>query len=592
MKLAVTSMYSAYKNDWRVRSFIILPMLIVWLGILSSADSFFSPYIFYALLCMVSCASDSVRSQPDSKRVRVYFALFSIMFSLSIVLANYGILAPLKGHIFDIAFLFLGGILIGWYILKLFLREGNRKISRRDENGKANFRWFVIPFLLISLIYLLVLIFCYKPGFLTMDSLNQVNQNTTGIYNNSHPFWHTMLIKVFMDLGMSLFNDFSAAVLVYHVFQVLCMAAVFSFISMTMFQAGVPKAWIVISLLFYAILPYHIMYSMTMWKDVLFGGAVALFVCSLYRVLKNIRGRKLNHIVLIISSFGCCLLRSNGMAAFLFTLIVLAIILRNKKARVILVLSGVFLVSFIMKRPVLKALDIPQPNMTESISIPLQQFARLIVDEEQIDEDELHKLEQIMNPESVRKEYKPYLSDPIKNIVLKNQPHLIEHKLDYLLLWLQLGIKHPASYFRAWIDQTRGYWNAGYEYWIVTYGIIDNEYGLAVGRPENLVAKLMRPWVVKFFFHPAFELFRSIGLHVWTIILCFFMQIIRKRKEALLFVLPLALVLTLLISTPVFSEFRYIYSIFTSFPFLVFISFVSEKEKSEVESPVIGLSAI
>lgn len=581
MNQMVTSLIASYNNDWRIRLVIVLPLMIIWLSILSSADSFFSPYILYALICMVSCMRDSVHLPCASKREIKYSVLFSTFFSTAIIFANYGILLPIRGNIFSIILLFFVGYIIGWYTLKLFLIEGYIQIIRRKRNKKTTRRWFLLPFASISLIYLLVLFFCYKPGFLTMDSVSQIHQNLTGLYSNHHPYWHTMLIKVFMDLGMALFSDINMAVLVYHVFQTLCMSAIFSFIIWTMYEAGIPKVWIIISLVSYAILPYHFMYSMTMWKDVLFGGAVALFVCTLYRMMNNMESKKVNYFTLAISTLGCCLLRSNGMAAFIFTFLVLLFLLKRKEAKMLLVLFAVIIVSFIMKRPVLQVLDVPQPSFVESLSIPVQQIARIIVDGEHIEDNNLAKIEQIMDIQSAKEEYKPYISDPIKKVVGENLNYINEHRLGFLSLWLQLGIKHPGSYFRAWIDQTRGYWNAGYDYWIVTYGVTENEYGIRMDRPENLVAKLVRPWVVKFFFHPAFEVFRSIGLHVWVIILCFIVQLIRRCKETLLFVLPLALFLTLLVSTPVFSEFRYIYAVFASFPFLVLTTIFNKKELSK-----------
>ena len=66
---------------------------------------------------------------------------------------------------------------------------------------------------------------------------------------------------------------------------------------------------------------------------------------------------------------------------------------------------------------------------------------------------ELQQIEQFMDTESVRDKYKPFISDPVKSIIRKTNPdYLKEHKPAFLILWVQLGLKHPGSYFSAWIN--------------------------------------------------------------------------------------------------------------------------------------------
>ena len=38
--------------------------------------------------------------------------------------------------------------------------------------------------------------------------------------------------------------------------------------------------------------------------------------------------------------------------------------------------------------------------------------------------------------------------------------------MDFVHLYVEIGLKHPLKYLEAWVDQTKGYWNAGYEYWV------------------------------------------------------------------------------------------------------------------------------
>ena len=560
-------------KGFRIHPVIMVPLLMIWLSILYSADSYFSPYVFFALLCLLSCAGIQKQNIPFSKREKTYSIIFSAFFSLAIGLANYKLISPLKEHLLSAALLFAVGFIVGHNILALTLHAEPWKTHYPAD--KQNVRWwFLFPFCIFLFVYLLTLFFCCKPGILTYDSIFQINEIFTNSITNHHPFLHTMVIKLFLDLGMFFFKDINLAVEAYSVFQLLCMAAIFAYICMTLYQAGTPKIWLRITVVCFAFLPYHIFYSMTMWKDILFAGSVSLFSCALFRMIKKIGGKRINYSTLILGAFGCCLLRSNGQAAFIFTFIILAIFLRKQEKNMLFVLLTVIVVAFIFKYPILKALHIRQPNLANSLSIPLQQFARLIVDDVNLSESELSQIEQIMDPDEVRKNYTAYISDPIKRILKSNI--LLEHKWDYFVLWLRLGLKHPATYLHAWIDQTRGYWNGGYDYWILGYGVHENNYGIKMFPNDNAFGRGIIGWINNFLKYPAFELLRSIGLHVWITLLWCMNSIIRKRKEWLIFIMPIANILTLLISTPVFCEFRYAYAIFTTFPLLVLSPFISE----------------
>lgn len=64
----------------------------------------------------------------------------------------------------------------------------------------------------------------------------------------------------------------------------------------------------------------------------------------------------------------------------------------------------------------------------------------------------------------------------------------------------------------------------------------------------------------------ALKIFLSIGLHVWVTLLVMYMAILRKNKQMIFFcLLPLSVIATLMIATPVFAEFRYAYILLFAF---------------------------
>ena len=549
-----------------------LLILTLWLTFLLDADSFLSPYLLCALAGAMAMTANRERKRPLSRRESVCSLIFASLFALSVLLGNYELTG--FSNLPKICILLLGGWIIARQVLLAALRLEIPPAAGPLSAGKKPQWIFGAIFISLSLVYLLALFLCYRPGILSPDSIEQVRQIQTGIYTNHHPFWHTMIIRACMALGMRLFHNINDAVTVYSVFQLLCMAAVFSCACMTLAQGGTPLPLVAAAAAAFALLPYHILYSVTMWKDVLFGGAVLLFVCAAHRVCRGIGKKGLNCFLLALGALGSCLLRSNGFAAFVLAFCVFLFKSGKPGKKLLGFLLSLILAAFILIYPLLGLLGIQQPDPAEFLSIPEQQIGRLIAEHAELSGEETALLQEILDFDAVRKNYIPTISDPIKIIIRDTNPaYLREHLRDYMKLWLKLGIRYPVTYLKAWIDQTKGFWNAGYAHRVVSTGVWTNDYGIAAAPQNHPFAAAMTGWVSVFLHNPMFELFRSIGLHVWILLLCFFIQAAKGEDGWLTCVLPITVVLSLLVSTPVSNEFRYAYAVFTTVPFLVLTTF-------------------
>ncbi len=120
-----------------------------------------------------------------------------------------------------------------------------------------------------------------------------------------------------------------------------------------------------------------------------------------------------------------------------------------------------------------------------------------------------------------------------------------------------------------------GYWNGGYSYWRWADWVEGKE---DLGLERTVYAKNMKKCVDEYFWlfseNLFLQIFLCIGFHVWIVLILFFFCIVRKDKEGLFLTVPLiAILITLLISTPVYSEFRYVYAIFCCLPFLICSTF-------------------
>ena len=450
-------------------------------------------------------------------------------------------------------------------------KAGDKDITSRKER----LCFFLGPFILIAVIDLGYLFLAAYPGVLTPDSVSQVRQLMTNVYSNHHPFWHTMLIKLWISVGLTIFGNMNAAVVLYSVFQILCMAAIFAFVVLTIYQSSHRPLYAILAWVYFAVMPYHIAYSCTMWKDVLFGACVALLITAVFRILTRVgRQNWINYFVLCVSGIGTGILRSNGWLALAVSGVVFAICLRRKNAKIVVTVLSLIVISGIIKGPVIKLLDVSDPAFAESLSIPIQQVARVIADGKELTEDQRELIEQVIPMELVEKDYKSYISDPIKGVLSKAEAgaYLQERKGDFFKLWLTLGMRYPGEYVKAWVDQTKGYWNGGYDYPYVALDIKESagEYGISQVINSPIVARLFRGYFG--IFRPVFGTVLSIGIYVWLVLIIFAYLINRRNVNALLCVPIIAIVLTLLVATPVAYEFRYIYAIFTSIPLLLYVA--------------------
>ena len=566
-------------------------LIAIWIANLAHTDAFFITYAFCAAAA-VACLLDNYNHGYDTgKWSRILFTALSVLFGAAVALANYALFSIVRDpetvsagvnkllNLINAGLTFLGGAVAAWHVLCwLFTRLPQQKCCDPEERKHPG-RVFLGTFLLIAVIDLMYHYCVVYPGTLSRDSMDQVIQTYTGVYSNHHPFWHTMVIQLCLRIGMAVFGDINMAVSLYFVLQTLLMAASFAYVIMTLYQMGIPKFWIGVSLAMFAFLPYNIAYSSTMWKDVLFGGAVAVFLTAMLRILNKIGGKQLwNYIVFAISGLGFCLWRSNGFLAILASFFVFGIVLFKDHKKLLLVLLAVIATGWVMKGPVLEAWNVSDPDLVESLSIPVQQVARVITDGCPLTEEETELLDKVMDLDKVPELYDCDISDPIKNEIRRKDNAYFEENIgQYLKIWLQLLKRYPGEYVKAWVDETRGFWDCGYYNWIFGEFIMENDYGIAAVPQSGIIFRLNRLYFGLVRNVELFQPLHSIGLHVWLLAIFCAVNLLKGRREWLLSVPLLMMILTLMVATPVAAEFRYAYAIFTSFPLVACVSVFGKK---------------
>lgn len=557
--------------------------------------------VFFLLNFVFFGSVDSVtaKNRPDSqKKSSLAGAVLAALFTVLYMAVDYTYyIQTLTSPLFRLGILcsvFLGFFLLFFHILKLAFfyttdkerlkkllitdREIQPRAPQTASGPKARLTCFyhkhtgLCAFLLCLVCWLPYYLYQY-PGVMTPDSLNQFEQVLGLIpYSNHHPWMHTLLIKLIYTIGFRLTGSMLIALSLYTLFQMCVLAgSVWYFISTLRLFRVKPKICLLITL-FYALIPYHAVFSVTIWKDILFAAALLCFSCSMLRFLLKKSLPILHLIIFVLTGLMLCLFRSNGWYAFLLCLPFLFVFFRKKAGIFYPALASIFLIAAIIKYPVMNAFHVTQPDLVESLSIPIQQIAAVLCNDRALSKEELALIEQVVDLTYIKQLYDPHFADNIKELVRAgNQDYLTEHKGEFFRLWASLGLRYPGDYMTAYIRQTYGYWYPDSFYLVAeAEGVSATSLGVShtplIRGP--LVIKAKEISIKLGGMLPLYGTLWSMGVACWVMLFCIGNTLIRGERPKLVLYLPsLALLLTVLIATPVATEFRYVYFMVFALPF-------------------------
>lgn len=411
------------------------------------------------------------------------------------------------------------------------------------------------------------------PGIMTPDSINQLEQILGVVpYSNHHPWIHTLVFGFFYHLGFALTNNMVIAVSVYTLFQMCLLAGSVAFFISTLRAHRIRPFILILITAFYALIPYHAVFSVTVWKDIPFAAAVLFFSCSILRLSVQEKICPKNLCVFTISGVMICLFRSNGWYAFLLAVPFLLFGFRHKARSVYPPLFTILLLAAVVRYPVMRAFHVEPPDFIESVCIPMQQITAVICNDRALTEEELSLIEEVVDLTYIHELYNPTFADNIKELVRAgNQDYLVAHKKEFLKLWVELGLRYPGDYLTAYVNQTYGYWYPDSFYLVAeAEGVSATDLGVShtplIGGP--LVIKAKEIAIKLGSMVPVYGTLWSMGVACWIMLFGISVVIIRKDYHKLICYLPsVALLLTVLAATPVATEFRYVYFMVLSLPF-------------------------
>ena len=279
------------------------------------------------------------------------------------------------------------------------------------------------------------------------------------------------------------------------------------------------------------------------------------------------------------------LFRNNGIYAIILTFPFILIALKKYYKQILVIFLVPILLYEIITGPLYKALNIEQGSTREALSVPIQQFARLMVyKQDELKEEQKMKIKQYLPIENFEELYNPGFADPIKSQF--SEEGFEKDKIGLIKLYIELAMEFPIETIESFINGSYGYYYPNTVGWGIYTGVNTEQFGSYEDykfeqRPIVKIETLDR---LNEFVNtrnlPIVSMCLSIGFLFWVVLACMIYAIYKKQyKKLLIFLLVLFVWLTALAS-PVFCEPRYVYSIFTCLP--LFIGIVLKEEKKEV----------
>ena len=424
--------------------------------------------------------------------------------------------------------------------------------------------------------------YCY-PGVLTYDSGSQIRDAlSVDTISDHHPALPTLMIRGILLPVQRFTGSVQTGVGICTFLQMLAVTFVFAFVCEKIFERVHFHPLFVLMFLWYAIYPVNNIYSVTMWKDVLFSVIFLIFLLCMdsasdhEEVFFSSRSKCL---FFFLSLLLLPLFRHNGIFITAVMTIYLPFRFRNSRRKVMLLCLGVLLLFGCWKGLILPALNAKPIPSQEYLSTPLQQIARVFANHhEELSEEVKETAAPFFDLPEFWTVYLPILSDEIRSHL--NSSYYEENRDIFFTLWKQLGKQYPLEYLEAFLHNHYGYSFPEANYWISSYGVITGKHIADVEtapiRKDPIVDRIYN-WYA--YHHdkdyPLVPLLFKPGACWWLWLFCGAYSLYTNRKKFILFLTGVFLWLTIQFSA-VFCEYRYVYGLFIGLPLLIVSVFTTQ----------------
>ena len=428
----------------------------------------------------------------------------------------------------------------------------------------------------------------YYPGNISGDSVACIIRAIgKAQLSNQQPVCYILLMRPFLLAGMHI-KDLNFGIACFLLFQAAVMAAAVGYALCRLKKAAAPFLAVLAAGVYFIVYPVFAMYSVTLWKDILFSVFLLLYSIDIYCLVES--GGKISRgafIRFIVLSLIICFLRNNGFFIVAVVLVVVLIVYRKYFRRFAPAFFVLLVCVPIIQGPVYLACGVQKSPFAESVAIPLQQVARVVKKDGYITGGQRAFLNRLLNEDEMKKAYRPLTADGIKFDKDFDSEFLETHKPEFFKTWVGMLAPNFKEYVKAYCLETVGFWHVGTNNWVLFYGaadirdarvnhIVSHDLLSKAGGPDmqKCISYYYKSWLEK----PLLSDSLNIGFLFWAAVLSALALAVKKGNKYLLPYLPLLVLwATLMIATPTFCEYRYMFAFALFLPFGIIIPFICSK---------------
>ena len=444
---------------------------------------------------------------------------------------------------------------------------------------------FIIPLIVLTVIFL-----AYYPGLATFDSYNQWNQVQSGIMTNSHPFFSTY----FMYLLSKIWDNYSIVIF----FQIFIFSFFWSIICHKLRNNNNLKHQIIYTT-FISFIPIISLYSITLWKDILYSYYLMMLAFMTYEfaVKDKIETSRKEFAILGLLLFLVGSYRHNGIIVvglYLLLLIIYCLIKNVRLFKNIIVLLLTLIVLFISisipkNHYLSKSSRINSTKKNEYVLSILDKYITWIfgnyLSKNVVSNKDKKFLNNIMNTDYWKKSYNGYVINTTFLPDKINEKYVLTHETKYRNMFIKYTLKYPNLFIDHYsksdgmLYSINSIDHKGYVYvfpfttwdYYSFSGMIDSKLPIF----EYIYTKIVGVTLKK----PLMYLYQP-GLILYITIICTIIVSIRKNIKKLYFIL-VPMILNTISLTPInlAQDLRYVYINYLTLLIIGLVYFSSNKAK-------------
>ena len=200
------------------------------------------------------------------------------------------------------------------------------KTNKKRKIEKIDIAIFLIIFIVFGFALL-----SFYPGIITPDGIDQINQAQTNKYSTGHPIIDSFLVGNLTKIAGNIWLPALC--------QIIAFAFIWTYVCKSFRKYNNTKKnrfWQVVFTIIISIFPLNFMYSITVWKDIIYSYMFFLLIGMIYIGIKeNFKYTTLQIILISLSSVSVMKFRYNGapVGAIMLLIIVFLNLKYNKKIK-------------------------------------------------------------------------------------------------------------------------------------------------------------------------------------------------------------------------------------------------------------------